>query len=498
MRRARARSAILVGLLLLWTALVPDSPLHAAWADTGPDPVPLRVMTFNIEWGGTHVSFDSVVEAILRSEADVAGIQEAEGNLERLARRLGWNFDEHNYIIARVPLLDPPGADGRYVLVEVRPGQVVAVANLHLPSAPYGPDLVRDGAGAAAVVANECTTRVPALRPYLEVLPTVAEAGIPVIVTGDFNAPAHTDWTADLVGRREFLHYPIAWPVSLAMQEAGFRDSWRALYPNPATRPGLTWWAGRPALEAYTPGANDARDRIDQVWFAGRAVPGSARIVGEAGGPEVSIEVSPWPSDHRAVVVDFSVFPAPVPDLLTTDRRVYREGDAVEVRYVFTRAGEQTVSIRNFADDSVMTRMYANGAQGSFVWPAAAAGHFRAVASAAGSSFEREFWVLADGATPSIEAAKSVFQPGEPITIRWSNAPGYRNDYIAVFAQDSSGVAEDMLGYAYVKARPEGQLDIGASLQASGTPLAAGSYRVMLMKDDGYEALAASAAFDIL
>lgn len=47
--------------------------------------VDLRVMSFNIEWGGTHISFENVVEAIRRANADIVGIQEAEGNLQRLA-----------------------------------------------------------------------------------------------------------------------------------------------------------------------------------------------------------------------------------------------------------------------------------------------------------------------------------------------------------------------------------------------------------------------------
>ena len=109
------------------------------------EPIDLRVMSFNIEWGGTHISFDNVVEAIRLAEADIVGIQEAEGNLKRLAVALGWHYDLRNYVISRYPLIDPPGADGRYIYVEVEPGKIVAIANIHLPSDPYGPDAIRDG-----------------------------------------------------------------------------------------------------------------------------------------------------------------------------------------------------------------------------------------------------------------------------------------------------------------------------------------------------------------
>jgi hypothetical protein len=54
--------------------------------------IELRVMTFNIEWGGTNVSFDNVVKAIRLSDADIVGIQEAEGNLARLAAELDWHY----------------------------------------------------------------------------------------------------------------------------------------------------------------------------------------------------------------------------------------------------------------------------------------------------------------------------------------------------------------------------------------------------------------------
>ena len=69
-------------------------------------PIDLRIMTFNIEWGGKHVSFDNVVEAIRIARPDVVGVQEAEGNLEELANALGWHFDERNYVISRFPLID--------------------------------------------------------------------------------------------------------------------------------------------------------------------------------------------------------------------------------------------------------------------------------------------------------------------------------------------------------------------------------------------------------
>ena len=112
----------LLGLALLLGACSDERPPAAATVE-------FRLLTFNIEYGGAHVSFDNVVEAIRRSRADIVGIQEAEGNMPRLAEALGWNYDRRNYVLSRFPVYEPPRAEGRYVLIEVRPGQVIALAN---------------------------------------------------------------------------------------------------------------------------------------------------------------------------------------------------------------------------------------------------------------------------------------------------------------------------------------------------------------------------------
>ncbi|MGV2437538.1 MAG UNVERIFIED_CONTAM: hypothetical protein LVT10_23715 [Anaerolineae bacterium] len=97
-------------------------------------------MTFNIWVGGELVDFGKVVEAIQLSQADVVGLQEPSGNTRRLADALGWQHaNERLHIISKYPLIDPPNGNGQFVYVQVRPGQVVALMNVHLPSDPYGP-----------------------------------------------------------------------------------------------------------------------------------------------------------------------------------------------------------------------------------------------------------------------------------------------------------------------------------------------------------------------
>ncbi|HYV01604.1 MAG TPA: hypothetical protein VEM93_04615 [Actinomycetota bacterium] len=55
-------------------------------------PLRLKVLEFNIEYGGVHVSFDKVVEAIRRSGADLVAIEEAQGHTLALRSPLGWPY----------------------------------------------------------------------------------------------------------------------------------------------------------------------------------------------------------------------------------------------------------------------------------------------------------------------------------------------------------------------------------------------------------------------
>jgi len=456
-------------------------------------------MTFNIEWGGAKISFDKVVEAIRRSSADIVGIQEAEGNLERLAGELGWHFDLRNYVISRFPLISPSGADGRYVFVEVEPGRIVAVANIHLPSDPYGPDAVRDGAGPDAVLEIEFATRMPVIRAYLESLAFPLAAGIPVFVTGDFNTPAHTDWTVATVGTRNFLKFPFEWPVTKALADAGFSDSWRMNFPDPVRNPGLTWWAARPPLAEYAPGENDARDRIDFIWFAGTVEALGSKLAGEAGGPEVSIGLSPWPSDHRAVVSRFKVEPAELPVLVSTGKWVYRGERDVDIQYNTTNQAH--LSIIDADNNTTVFERTVPGGRSVWVVPSSALspGHFRVVMQGAPDNLAifSEFWVLPPEAEPQVEVTGSTFLQGEPISVRWRNAPGNRNDYLAVYPPGVPTGYDNGLAWFYTGAQPAGETRMDESTTAWGWPLEPGTWVVRLVKDDGYEVLAESRPFTV-
>jgi len=457
--------------------------------------IELRVMTFNIEWGGANISFDNVVEAIRLSAADIVGIQEAEGNLPRLAAELGWHYNLQNYAISKFPILDPPNANRLFVYVEVRPGQVVALANVHLPSAPSGTELIRDGGSLEDVIELENSVRLQALIPFLDVLKPVINNKTQVFLTGDFNAPSHTDWTEDMVGARPFLKYAVNWPVSRAVENAGFKDSWRVAHPNPKTDPGLTWWAGRPPLESYAPGENDPQDRIDFVWFAGASQVLSSELVGESGAQNVTLSVSPWPSDHRAVVSTFLLTPAPIPRLVSAGRRIYDLGDDVVIKY--RHAMNSEIEVADINGDPVSGSGELHFPAGTF-----STGRYNVVMSTPGSAtLASDFWIVDSNATPTVNASRDVYTVGEAIEIDWRDGPGNRNDYLGIY---ELGVKSDYdpdydggLTWLYVDALPEGSILLNETTSEVVWPLPPGTYVARLMKDDGYDSLAESPPFVI-
>jgi endonuclease/exonuclease/phosphatase family metal-dependent hydrolase len=455
----------------------------------------LNVMVFNVEYGGTGVDFGKVVEAVRVSGADVVGVEEGEGQVQRLAAALGWPYASARLqIVSKLPIVDPPEGGGVYAFIETSPGRVVAMANAHLPSDPYGPEVVAKGASAEEALALEGRLRLPHIVSQLGVLQGLAERGIPVFLTGDFNVPSHRDWTVAMVGRRPQIRIPLRWPETEAVEGAGFRDSYREVHPDPVTHPGLTWWAGRPRLPGWNPGPQDPEDRIDFVFAAGPAVAKASRIVGESGRAGVDVGVAPpWPSDHRGVVSTFEVTPAPVPVLVSVGPRLVTVGDTFEVRFHAPGRRGENVAIQpgalavqptgpNAPADG--TLRFASDA----MTPGAYEAELRDSHGALLASFP--FWVQARNATPEITLSRSRYAQGEPIVVAWRRAPGNRWDWVGVYKKTASPERESSLLWRHLDTAIEGTATFDATAEGEGWPLAPGDYRAYLLEDDSDRALA--------
>ena len=109
------------------------------------------------------------------------------------------------------------------------------------------------------------------------------------------------------------------------MERAGFRDSFREAHPDPVTNPGLTWPSGRPHPPGvWSPGPKAPADRIDFIYAAGDVETLGSDVVGESGGPDVTIAVDPWGTDHRAIVSELSVQGGVLPTLVAVGPALLR------------------------------------------------------------------------------------------------------------------------------------------------------------------------------
>lgn len=474
------------------------SPTPAATSSSATVPAtPLKVMTFNVEYGGTVIDFHSVIAAIRKSHADVVGINEPQGNVPRIAHALGWpDFSTRLSVVSDRPLIDPPGADGSYLFVEVTPGHVAAISNVHLPSGPYGPRRILDGESRQDARAAEVSVRVADLQPRLAPLEKLADSGIPTFLLGDFNAPSQYDWTMKTVGLRPQIRYPLSWPTGVLMHRAGFTDSYRSVHPNPVTDPGLTWPSGRPrSPDSWNPRKDAPQDRIDFIYSSGRAKAVQSAVVGERGGADIS--VTPWPSDHRAVVSTFDVWPQVMPVMVAVDHRLVEVGDPLVVTYHVPDGSEAKVVLVRAGDapgSAVAERPTEPGATdgvATFDTSTLAPGAYHAVLVGGDETrlSRSPFWVQAAGGTPTVTTGRRSYAPGDPITVTWSDMPGNRFDWVAIYRRGASPAAAPYLGWFYTDSMVAGSgtFDDGTS---GRWPLKPGRYSVYLLPDDQYEVLA--------
>ncbi len=525
MRRSSKLALVLSLAAVVAATLTPLSPASAGGA------VRLKVMSFNIWYGGDEVALgyrhwcydpagcpetmEKVLEAIEASGADIVGMQEGTGNAPVIAERLGWYVNERLQVISRFPLVDPPGGDGDYVFAEVTPGRFVAMANVHLPSDPYGPYLVRDGGTLDELLELETSLRLPAVQKHLTALPALAKAGVPVFMTGDFNSPSHLDWTEQVAAVRPEVAYPVEWPVSAALAGAGMRDSYREAYPDPVGRPGFTWTP--PGSLESDP--QEVDDRIDWVLTAGPTSTVTSQIVGEPGGPDVDIEIDPYPSDHRGVVSTFDVVPGDPADFVAVGERRVFTGDRLDVLFHASgKPGEKVGVVPAGSGAGSLIASKSTGgvkdgsvAFGTGTWKPKA--YEAVLLTPSGSIVSRSpFWLYEEGTPATVWTSKARYEPGEPIVVSWAAAPGWKWDWLGMYkaGKNPEPQVEGCTGgycgnlhyllYEYTGATIEGTTRFDESSWPGYTtwPLGPGRYRVRMLLDDGYKTVAVSARFRIM
>ena len=461
----------------------------------------LRLLQLNIEYGGTGVDFDKVVEAITLAGAPIVALQEGCGNVPRVATALGWPYyDVRTQVVSTLPLLDPPATPGAasdgVVFVEVKPGRVIALINVHPPSRAYGPFRVQREP-ARRVMRRERRVRLAPLQPSLDAARSLMDSGVPVVLLGDFNAPSHRDWTEAAVGLRPHMTAAFAWPTSVASEDVGLVDAYRAVFPDEVSHPGLTWPAQRPFVEGYNPAADGhAEDRIDLMYVSPDVTVAAMQIVGEAESEYSDVSVTPWPTDHRGLLAELQFTPAEPPTLVSVSRRIVPLGDDVDVWAVAGREGDavagsdavaSVVVVPHEADaGTVVFEVPLDGERGRLATEFIGAGRFDVVAR---DAERREvartgLWVMGPGDHPTVRTDRGRYRVGDPIGVRWAWTDGNRADWVAIYPRGSEVEAGRPLMHVVTGATVEGSGSFSAASHARRWPLAAGEYTAHLLMDD--------------
>ena len=316
-----------VGLAIL--AILAIAPLNAQ-AEESSKAANIKVMSYNVYRGGTKRGqpLTQTAKVIQEAKADVVGLQEIGDHAEKLAKLLGWNC--YGNILTRYEIVEEK-RNG--IKVKLPSGQQAYIFNLHLPSNPYQPyqllgiqpkwhkhkdtPFIKTEAEAIEGAQKARGREIARLLRQIRSLP---DKEAPIFVVGDFNEPSHLDWTeaAATSGRHPIK---VEYPSSLALVKAGFTDAWRTVYPDEMKKPGFTW---SPLTKPDNP--KDHHDRIDFVYFKGKGVKVTdAKIIGE-NKENADIVVSPYPSDHRAVVATFTLT-----DQSNSEKR--NTSEAKEIKY---------------------------------------------------------------------------------------------------------------------------------------------------------------------
>lgn len=361
-------------------------PIVAGDTPLGDD---LTILTYNAWHEGSQVADGRIKEirAFLEQGADVVALQESSSeHAAALAAALGWESYSDGgdcTIISRYPIAESvvsSAAGGARVVVDEGHNRSMWVLSAHLDYTRYGPYYAQEGRSVDYIVSEENVQRGPQVRANIEAIAELEAEypGVPVIYAGDLNTPSHLDWTGASAHMHNGLVVP--WPVSTALEEAGFTDTYRAVHPDPVADPATSW---TPRI------ADEPQDRIDFIYSKGEAldIVDSRYFHGAS--------MSDWASDHGAFATDFTWADAsaPTPSELTLSASSILPGEEVGIDYVVADpkslnwvgiyAADATPGI-----DDAHAFQYVADAAGSLRWGGTTSGEWRGPGVASPGEYE--------------------------------------------------------------------------------------------------------------
>jgi len=315
-----------------------------------------KVLSLNTWQEGTSVNngFNALVQVILQSKADVVLLSEIRNYnntvfTDRILKELNANnvaFHSFNsakspIILSKFPIASKPSINTTSLakaILKLDEETNIAVYAAHLDYTHYACYLPRGYDGITwkklptpvldldkILKQNKDSKRDEAITLFMADAEKEAKKGNFILLGGDFNEPSHIDWTAATKDLFDHNGTIVPWHQSVTLKENGFVDSYREIYPNPVTYPGITWPANNVNVDlsklVWTLEA-DERDRIDYIYYKGeeKIVLKSIVVVGPIGSivegqrvdgnPGDDVFYTPdgiWPSDHKGVLATFTV-----------------------------------------------------------------------------------------------------------------------------------------------------------------------------------------------
>ncbi len=263
----------------------------------------ITVMTWNIRNGGMHqgkyVGVERVADIIRNSGADIVALQETMGSGEQIAGELDYFFYRRSANLSVLSRFAPLKSYNAFrpdhfgaLNLDLGENKDLLIGPVWLSGHPNLAAYFRkENARADTIEVREMETRgveanflLSEIRPFI-----INSEQTPIVMAGDFNSGSHLDWTER--NQERYNGLVVDFPATRFMEDAGFKDAYRQLFPDEVAKPGVTW------SPIYKEGL---QTRMDFIWYQGKKlIPTSASVI--------NTHPLGFPSDHAAVVVSFTM-----------------------------------------------------------------------------------------------------------------------------------------------------------------------------------------------
>ncbi|EGT42713.1 hypothetical protein CAEBREN_16719 [Caenorhabditis brenneri] len=273
-----------------------------------------RMMTYNAWNSGSHVNDG---ERKTLKHIDSTGRETPADFAKQFVKKLGSSwvgvfsnngqaiFTRHSF----VPNTEFSNSRGIGAKILLSNGKIIAVWSMYLTWKSYGPYKVFDQniTKLEQITNIEYSSRGWQIRDLLaqnEMQMWMNESEhVPVFVGGDFNSPSHLDWTEQTKERHR--GWVVEWPATKLLEQAGFVDTYRKVYPNALKDPGYTW---SPVMKYNIElKMDEPQDRIDFLFYKGHIIAEKCETYYGNKNEDLTqnVEDNDYPSDHAAVVADY-------------------------------------------------------------------------------------------------------------------------------------------------------------------------------------------------